>query len=148
MKEKGRGKEFKLELFDNFNVLIGTVDNKNTVAVYIKLSAWAEPTIGDEEINYTSVIRKLDKAVRSHTFKNLNIDNFHNELTIVDLDLRESGIIFTKKSFISCELTLFQKGNYQINSEFMTEELTKISKDLIDNVFDKNEYFKFHQKKK
>lgn len=148
MKEKGRGKEFKLELFENFNVLIGTVDNKNTVAVYIKLSAWAEPIDNDDTINYSSVIRKLDKAVRSHTFKNIDLNNFHNELTIVDLDMRESGVVFSKRSFISCEITLFQKGNHQVNSEFMVEELTKITNKLIEDIFNKNEYFKFHFKKK
>lgn len=148
MKEIGRGKEFKLELFDNFNVLIGTVDNKNPEAVYVKLSAWAEPTDSDNDINYSSVIRKLDKAVRSHTFKNININNFDNNLSIVDLDLRESGIVFNKRSFVSCELTLFQKGNHQVNSDFMTNELSKISKKLIDDVFNQNEHFKFHLKKK
>lgn len=148
MKEKGRGKEIKLNLKNNFNVIIGTVDNKNTVAVYLKLSAWAEPTDKDDSINYSSIIRKLDKSVRSHTFKNINKDNFYHDMSIINLDLRESGVMYNKKSFISCELTLFQKGNHQINSDFMVNELTNIGQKLIEDVFDKNEYFEFHLKKK
>lgn len=148
MKDKGRGKEIKLELFDNYNVLIGTVDNKKTVAVYVKLTAWAEPTDDNEAINYTSVIRKLDKAIRSHLYKTLDTENFDNELTIVDLDIRESGVAYNKRSFMSCEMTLFQTGNHQINSDFMIAELTDISEQLVREVFEPNQYFEFHKKKK
>lgn len=148
MKEKGRGKEIKIELSNNYNTLIGTVDNKNTSVVYLRISGWASPSINDDTINYNNVIKKIDKSVRSTVYKILEENKFHKDLSIVDLDIRKSGILFNKRSFMSCEVALFQKNNHKINSEFMIEELSKIINLLIADIFEENEYFKFHKKKK
>ena len=50
------GKEIKTNNFKDFNVVFGSVDNKNAKAVYINISAWAEPKSNDD-INYTRSIQ-------------------------------------------------------------------------------------------
>lgn len=148
MNKIARGKEIKLEISDKFVTSIGTVDNKNPVALYIKMNAWLDILKEDYEINYGQVIRRLDKSIRTHIFNNLNKNEFHDDLTIVDLDIRESGITYGKRTFMNCQITLFQQNNYLVDSEFVKLELTEIMKELIKEIFEPNEYFKFNKKKK
>jgi len=144
-----RGKEIKLDYipFDQYNVVCGTVDNKNPKAVYISMSAWGEPH-DDSEVNYDRVIRNLHKKVKQTLFDYMNTDRFHEEKTIVDLDMRESGIAFNKRSFMNCEVTLYQVGELPINDDSMLDAIEEITQCLIDFVFDNNDYFQFHKKKK
>jgi hypothetical protein len=69
-------------------------------------------------------------------------------MTMIDLDMRESGIIDNKSSFMSCEITLFQSNNYLLDSNEVSDELNRVIKIIIDKVFEDNEYFKFFKKKK
>ena len=39
-----RGKEMKIETSYQYNIISGTVDNKNPKSVYIQISAWGKPT--------------------------------------------------------------------------------------------------------
>ena len=57
-----KGKEIKTTKFKNYNVVFGSVNNKNPKAIYINISSWAQPT---EEIgvNYNQVIRNLNKNI-------------------------------------------------------------------------------------
>ena len=145
-----KGKELKLQKFKNYNVVYGSVNNKNPKALYINISAWAEPK-NDSEINYNRIIRNSDKKIRQITFNLLDkntIDLFHKERTIVDFDMRESGVKYGKKSFVNCEITLYLKYEIPVNSD----ELKPMIDDLIDNIinlgFEENKYFIFHKKKK
>lgn len=144
-----RGKEIKMNLSDNYNIVCGTVDNKNAKSIYINLSAWGEPT-KDEDINYDRVISKLSKCVKQSTYNYLKTnysDKFFTERTIVDLDMRESGITFGKRSFMNCELTIYQKEiSESINDGITQEVLSKIIESAV-NCLDDFEYFNFYQKK-
>ena len=101
------GKQMKLELFKNYKITSGTIDNKNPKAMYVTISAWGKPK-NDIEINYSDVIRKMNKQIKSNLFDNLNKTLFDSNRTIVDLDMRNSGISFDKKSYMNCEITLFK----------------------------------------
>ena len=57
--------------------------------------------------------------------------------------MRSSGISFNKKSFMSCEITLFQKVYHPVNSDINLNHIKTISNSLIDDVLEKNEYFSF-----
>lgn len=141
-----RGKEIKMDLTDNYNIVSGTVDNKNPKALYINVSAWGEP-IQEKEENYNRVIRNLDKKVRQSLFDVLDESTYIKGRTIVDLDMRESGVMFGKRSFMSCEVTLYQVNERPINTDSMVEEIKGITKSIIDEAFETNEYFKFHKTK-
>lgn len=74
--------------------------------------------------------------------------NFIKERTIVDFDIRKSGIRFGKRSFMSCEITLFSEIEIPVNSEYMKNVLTDVSNHLIQKVFEHNDTFSFYKKKK
>ena len=54
------GKEVKVTSFKNYNIVYGSVDNKHSKAVYINISAWAEPQ-DNETISYSRVIKDINK---------------------------------------------------------------------------------------
>lgn len=143
------GKELKITKYKNYNVVFGSVNNKTSKAVYINISAWAEPMI-ESEINYTRVIKDLNKKVKQTIFNHLDLkeNNFIKNNTIVDFDIRESGIRFGKRSFINCEVTLYLNQEISINSEEMLFDLDEITNLLIKKVYENDKTFKFHIKKK
>ena len=141
------GKQMKLELFKNYKITTGTIDNKNPKAMYITISAWGKPKV-DGEINYSDVIRKINKQIKSKLFDNLDKGLFEPSRSIVDLDMRNSGISFDKKSYMNCEITLFKLNNFKIQDKKIKEHITEIISSIIESVFDESEYFEFHKTKK
>ena len=144
-----KGKEIKMgKTYNNYKVISGTVDSKNPTSVYINISAWGEPTDEDTE-QYVSIIGSLKKDIKKYTYNNLP-RAFNRNRTIIDLDMRESGIVFGKRSYMSCEVILFQ-NQYDGSSLLLSTELKKvmgnITDKLIKEVFDKYEHFNFHKKK-
>jgi len=144
-----KGKELKVNTFKNYNVFYGSVNNKEPKALYINISAWAQPE-EDDDINYFRVIRDLDKKIRQTVYNELsqNYNLFLKERTIVDFDIRESGVRYGKRSFTNCEITLFMKYETPINSEEIKLILENLIKTIIENNFDNCDKFKFHKKKK
>jgi len=143
------GKELKMNKFKNYNVVFGSVNNKNPKAIYINISAWAEP-LNREDVNYNRVIKDLHKKIKQVIYNHLynkSETDFVKENTIVDLDIRESGIRFGKRSFMSCEITLYLHNEIPANSERMKMNLDDLTPVIIKTVFDDDKNFKFHRKK-
>lgn len=141
-----RGKELKLDLNPNYKIKLGTVDNKNPKTIYINLTAWGQLKKYDIDLNYDNVISKLRTKIK-HKINSYNIDAFHNGKYIVDLDMRSSGIKPTKRSFMSCEITLFQKDITPVNNPKLVHTTKEIINDIISNCLDKSEHFTFYKTK-
>jgi hypothetical protein len=143
------GKELKMNNFKNYNIVFGSVNNRHPKAVYINISAWANPQSEDEE-NYSRIIRELNKRIKQSLYNQFNIDNnteFLKDRTIVDLDIRESGIRYGKRSFMNCEITLFLNSEIPVNSDRMKPMLDNIMDNVINITFEDNKHFKFYRKK-
>jgi len=144
--EYSRGTEFKINKYSNYNVAFGAMNKNKPKSLYIKISAWANPESNSNE-NYRHVIKKITKRVKTHLYNNTNANKFDINKTMIDLDMRESGINYGKSSFMSCEITLYQHNHHLLKSNIMMDELSHITNDIIKNVFIKDEYFKFYKKK-
>lgn len=142
------GKELKLDLLNNYKTKIGTVNNKESKSLYINLSAWGEINNIDENTNYEMVLRNLRKKIKQNLNNKLNEEIFHNNKYIVDLDMRSSGFVTTKRSFMSCEITLYQKKGLPINQIKLLNESKKLIYDVANNCLDNNNYFTFYKTKK
>jgi hypothetical protein len=143
------GKEIKMTKFKDYNIVFGSVNNKNPKAIYVNISAWAEP-LNDGEVDYTRAIKNIHKKIKQNIFNYFytNQDNdFIKENTIVDLDIRESGIRYGKRSFMSCEITLFLHTEIPANSERMKSNLEDLTPVIIKSVFESDKNFKFNRKK-
>ena len=58
-----RGKEISLNVPYEYNVISGTVDNKNPKSIYIQISAWGKPKT-DREGEYDSILKQKSKKER------------------------------------------------------------------------------------
>jgi hypothetical protein len=134
---------------NNYNIVSGTVDNKTVKSIYINLSAWAEPLINvDDKFNYNSVIKIITKSIKKELFNTLNKNLFYNDRTIVDFDMRKSGISFGKRSYMSCEITFYQKNNFKLQENEIVLSVNEYIKTIVNKVFENNKYFDFHKNKK
>ena len=140
-----RGKEIKLNLPYEYNVISGAVDNKNPESIYIQISAWGKPKNKEEE-NFDTIIRNKSKKVKKKLYEVLDYNQFLPN-AIVDFNMASSGISYNKRSFMSVELTLFQKEPLPVNSDKLIPTLNKISEKIITDVFEKDEDFKFYRRK-
>lgn len=141
------GKQMKLEMFNNYKVNIGTVDNKNPKALYISISAWGEP-INIEDDNYTLVIKKLNKDIKRKVYDILPKNLFDGNRTIIDFEIKESGISNDKRSYMNCEITLYKLNNFKIQNKIINDSVKDVTTKLVSELFDINPYFKFYKTKK
>ena len=141
------GKEIKINKHKNYKVRYGCVNNKKPKAIYITISAWGEPTDKDV-VSYTRIIKDINKKIKQSLYKLLGSDSlFYANRNIIDLDIRESGIKYGKRSYINCEITLFLKEEIPVNSDVMGYASNDIITTIINDVFDKNKKFIFHKRK-
>jgi hypothetical protein len=145
-----KGKELKVQTSKNYNVVYGSVNNKNPKALYINISAWAEPK-NQSETNYNRIIRDSDKKIRQIIYNSFDIDiatPFLKDRTIIDYDIRESGIKYGKRSFVGCEITIYMKYEIPANSDILKPIVNDLINTIIDLGFEDSKYFKFYKKKK
>ena len=142
------GKEIKLNLLPNYKTKVGTVNNKQSKSIYINLSAWGEIKNINQNTNYDSVVSGIRKKIKQNINSNVDKELFHNDKYIVDLDMRTSGFVNTKRSFMSCEITLYQKQGLPINQPNLLESSKSIIHDIVNSCLDNNSYFTFYKTKK
>jgi hypothetical protein len=142
------GKQLMVKDYDNYKVLSGTVDNKNPKTLYLNISAWGDPLSDDENLNYNGVVRYLTKSIKTEIHSKLDNKLFINNRTIVDFDMRTSGIEYGKRSYMNCEITLFQRNTFKLQEKQIQDSFDELIHNIINNVFDDNIYFKFHKRKK
>lgn len=142
------GKEIKLDLLDNYKTKIGTVNNKESKSLYINLCAWGQLSELDENLNYDYYLRNVRKKIKQKLNNSLNKDLFHNHKYMVDLDMRTSGLSIEKRSFMSCEITLYQKKYLPLNKSRIVDNTKQIIKDVVTDCLENNSIFTFYRTKK
>ena len=142
------GKEIKLDLLENYKTKIGTVNNKESKSLYLNLCAWGELKEEDENFNYNFFLSNIRKKIKKKINNTINKELFHENKYIVDLDMRTSGLNVNKRSFMSCEITLYQKKHLPINKINIVENSKKIIYDVVNECLENNPVFTFHKSKK
>ena len=140
-----KGKSVKLNLFNPIKSMYGTVDSKNLKSVYINIQSWVTPK--QELENWNRVVGNLNREIKHSVFNSIN-KNFFLDKSIVDLDLRVSGISSGKKSFFNLEVNLYTNVIFEFKSKELKEEIKRIVKNIyVENIMD-NRYFEFCKSKK
>lgn len=142
---KIRGKEIKLKSPKNYTINLGTVNNKDPKCLYFEIKGWVTP-VNQDELDYRKIVKQLKKRFNDKLYTKINNTPFNKNVFIVDLDLRDSGIEFNKMSYYNCEVTLYQKGD-TIQLTKLKNEISKISNELVHEILEPFEHFKFHKKK-
>jgi hypothetical protein len=135
-----KGKSVKLNLYSPIKSVYGTVDSKNLKSLYINIQSWVTPKFDQD--NWNRIVCNLSREIKHSVFNSIDSELF-KEQSIVDLDLRTSGISHGKKSFFNLEVNLYTTKEFDFKSPELKESVKKIIRNIVrDNVIE-NKYFDF-----
>lgn len=140
-----KGKSVKLNLFNPIKSVYGTVDSKNLKSVYINIQSWVTPT--DDYENWNRIVSNLGREIKHTVFDSINKKIFQ-EKSIVDLDLRTSGISHGKKSFFNLEINLYTVCDMDFKCNEIKDSVKTIVREIYRNNIFHNKYFEFSSSKK
>jgi hypothetical protein len=135
-----KGKSVKLNLYNPIKSVYGTVDSKNLKSVYINIQSWVTPK--EEYDNWNRVVSNLSREIKHSVYNSINTNLFQNK-SIVDLDLRTSGISHGKKSFFNLEINLYTTNELDFKSIEIKDSVKNIVQSIYDNNITTNKYFEF-----
>ena len=139
-----KGKSVKLNLYNPIKSVYGTVDSKNLKSVYINIQSWVTPKF--EYDNWNRIVCNLSRDIKHSVFNSINHELF-KEQSIVDLDLRTSGISHGKKSFLNLEVNLYTNHEIDFKSNEVKDSVKKIIKNIFRENVIQNKYFDFSPSK-
>ena len=134
-----KGKSVKMNLSTSFKSMYGTVDSKNLKSLYINIQSWVSPKA--ELDNWNRVVCNLNRELKHTVFESIDTSVFVKN-SIVDLDLRTSGICSGKKSF------LFLEKQLDFKSLELKDSIKRIVKNIQKTNISNNDYFEFSLTKK
>ena len=138
------GKQIPLQISKTYKTHFGTVNSKNMKDMYLPLSAWAEPKFDYD--CWSCAIKDTKKSIKTFMSENLSREYF-KEHSIVDFDLRSSGVAKNKRSFMKCEITMFVEKTIPIKDMSTLTMLSATTNSLLEKNFEDNPYFTFHPRK-
>lgn len=139
-----KGKTCKIQGFKKMKSVYGTVDSVDFKSVYLNIQTWVLPV--KHSLNWSRVVLNMSREIKHLIFELLDTDMLKDNF-IVDLDLRASGIVVSKKSFLNLEINFYIKEEMDFKSEKLKSYMKKISKEISTHIFNKSEYFTFSLKK-
>jgi hypothetical protein len=139
-----KGKTCKIQGFKKMKSVYGTVDSVDFKSVYLNIQTWVLPI--KHSLNWSRVVLNMSREIKHLIFELLDKDMLKDNF-IVDLDLRASGIVVSKKSFLNLEINFYLKEEMDFKSEKLKSYMKKISKEISTHIFNKSEYFTFSLKK-
>jgi hypothetical protein len=93
------------------------------------------------------IVSYFSKTIKNSVYEVLDKEIF-KENYIVDLDLRSSGIVTGKKSFMNLEITFFTNQEFDFKDVILKESLRRVTRNIYIENFKKNKYFDFTISKK
>ena len=140
-----KGNSVKLNLYSPIKSIYGTVDSKNLKSIYINIQSWVCPK--KEHDNWNRVVCNLNREIKHSVFNSISQTVFMDR-SIVDLDLRTSGISTGKKSFFNLEVNLYTNEELDFKSQELKDSVKRIVKNIFTNNLSNNNYFDFYKTKK
>ena len=109
------------------------------------IQSWVTPKYDTD--NWNRIVGNLSREIKHSVFNSIN-DKIFQEKSIVDLDLRTSGISQGKKSFFNLEVNLYTLSELDFKSNELKDSVKSIVKNIFKNNIKENKYFEFSISKK
>lgn len=129
------------------NIKYGFLNCQNNKSMFININSWVELKKIDCFVDYSKEFKRINKNIKTIIYQELKNSCFDQQNFIVDLDIRKNGLISGMKSFLSCEITLFNRNGYLTPDNNLEEKINKIISKVINEELSENNYFKFSPKK-
>lgn len=140
-----KGKTCKLNGFTKLKSTYGTVDSKTFKSLYLNIQSWVTPQRSVE--NWSRVVNILSREIKETINEFLDTSLLQPKF-ILDLDLRTSGLVVGKKSFMNLEITFFVEKNVEFKSVSLRTHLQNLTSIINSVNFTKNKNFEFEKTKK
>ncbi len=140
-----KGKTCKLTGFTRLKSTYGTVDSKTFKSLYLNIQSWVTPQKNVD--NWSRIVNFLNREIKETINEFLDTTLLQPKF-ILDLDLRTSGLVTGKKSFMNLEITFFVAKNVEFKSSSLRNHLQNLTSIINSENFTKNNYFKFEKTKK
>ena len=140
-----KGKTCKLNGFTKLKSTYGTVDSKTFKSLYLNIQSWVTPQRSVE--NWSRVVNLLSREIKETINEFLDTSLLQPKF-ILDLDLRTSGLVVGKKSFMNLEITFFVEKNVEFKSVTLRTHLQNLTSIINSVNFTKNKNFEFEKTKK
>lgn len=138
-----KGKFISIGVYNNVKIGYGTVDYKNLKTIYVQLNSWTQPSVDEHDFN--KLISKTRRQIKEKIY-NLNTEYFKRE-SIVDLDIKTSGIKTNKRSFMDLEITLYVDKHFDVRSKDVKNIVSNLSENIVDTILVDETLFNFFEKK-
>jgi hypothetical protein len=138
-----KGKFISIGVHNNVKIGYGTVDYKNLKTIYVQLNSWTQPSMDDHD--FDKLISRTRRQIKEEIY-NLNTEFFKRE-SIVDLDIKTSGIKTNKRSFMDLEITLYVEKHFDVRSKEVKNIISNLSESVIDTILTDETLFNFFEKK-
>ena len=138
-----KGKFISIGVHNNVKIGYGTVDYKNLKTIYVQLNSWTQPSMDDHD--FDKLISRTRRQIKEEIY-NLNTEFFKRE-SIVDLDIKTSGIKTNKRSFMDLEITLYVEKHFDVRSKEFKNIISNLSESVIDTILTDETLFNFFEKK-
>lgn len=140
-----KGKTSRIIGFPEAKINYGTVDAKQLKSIYLNIQSWVTPKHEFENCN--RVVSDISKSIKNSVYEIIDTGLFKPNY-IVDLDLRTSGIVYGKKSFMNLEITFFMVGEIDFKDPKIKFSLKRICREIYHKNFMQNPNFEFTLSKK
>ena len=138
-----KGKFITIGVHNNVKIGYGTVDHKNLKTIYIQLNSWTQPN--QDDCDFDKLISKTRRQIKNKIY-DLRCEYFKPQ-SIVDLDIKTSGVKTNKRSFMDLEITLYVEKYFDVKSKEIKQIVSDISENIIDTVLTDETLFNFYKTK-
>ena len=126
---------------DFFNIKMGTVNKNNPEVIYFEVRTFISPL--EESNNYSHIFSYLKKEFSKKISDSLKTNEYFADKYILDFQIANSGIRVNKKSYLTFQLFLRQKGEVikvlnnvkKIAEPFLFDLLNNFKEEIINNNF-------------
>lgn len=138
-----KGKFITIGVHNNVKIGYGTVDHKNLKTIYIQLNSWTQPN--HDDCDFDRLILKTRRHIKNKIY-DLRCEYFKPQ-SIVDLDIKTSGIKTNKRSFMDLEITLYVEKFFDVKSKEIKQIVSGLSENIIDTILTDETLFNFYETK-
>jgi len=103
------GSKIELDISRYINVSYGSTVKSKPYGIFISLSGWSSIRKGKEDEDYDLACRRLNKSLRQYLNNTLDDTKYYKGQTIVITDYKSHVMKPNKQTFVSAEITIFQR---------------------------------------
>lgn len=117
---------------DNFRIKIGTTDKSSPKAIYVEGRTFITPSIN--KWDYTKDISEIKHNFKTAISQNLMTTPYFDKKFIIDFKVAANGIALNKKSFLSFQFWLCQKGDKILKLKDIKDTASDVILNIIDSL--------------